>query len=357
MSERISVSKQQGGAGQFPPGTVKYAITYYNKYGQESNIVWTSDLLYPTKGERGLKEDELSGDIFIINVDNVDTTHKFDYIRLYSIIRTTNGTTPVVRIVESKSISDKPKSVTFYDSNTTGDIIDSTILNYIGGVKITAETFDQKNNTLFLGNIKLQTKSLKGTTLKNNIDWASLDKGFTQDDYCKLIQYETSSDSFYPYNNQLNKGVFVRNYNIDGSYKDLNSFANPKTFKCGEWYRFGVQCQDKNGVWSDVVWLEDCQDTLKPTSLFDFKKYPVYKYKIKKETAVKLTDNDYKKARLVCCYTNNNDRSVLAQGVLCPTVYNNKWKKNHTPDYASSWFYRFKNEVGNHIYNEFQRVS
>ena len=365
LKEEVTVTKQQGGAGQFPPCTVKYAITYYNKYGQESNIVWTSDLLYPTKGERGLKEDELSGDIFVVKVNNVDTTHKFDYIRLYSIIRTTNNSIPVVRIVENKSLKDNPSTVVFNDSNTTGDIIDPAILNYIGGVKITAKTFEQKNNTLFFGNITLQTKSLKGLTESANLDWSSpIDtpgvqyKGFLIDEYYKNIKIAESNTGFYPYKNQLNNDVSVRHTigeeGTRDSYENIKLFTNPKVFKYNEWYRFGVQCQDKNGIWSDVIWLGDAQDTLQPISSVNYKRFPVYKYTIKKNTAITLTNNGYKKARLVCCYTTNNDRSVLAQGVLCPTVYNGKWQENHSPDYVGSWFYRFQNEIGNTIDNEIQ---
>lgn len=348
LKENVTVSKQQGGAGQFPPCTVKYAITYYNKYGQESNIVWTSDLVYPTKGDRGLKEDELSGDIFVVNVKNVDISHKYDYIRLYSIIRTTDNATPVVRIVESKSLSDNPTEVTFYDSNTKGEIIDPTILNYLGGVKISVETFDQKDNTLFLGNINLKTKSLKNL----NLDWESpidqvgeFNKGFlTNTDFCKHVRIADTTKGFYPYKNQLNGSVSVARGNTQKTVsKNLYvNLENPKIFKYGEWYRFGVQCQDINGIWSDIIWIGDYQNTIKPTqnTINTVKDFPVFKYTLKDATVNSLVENGYKKLRLVCCYTNNNDRTVLAQGVVSPTVFNNEWFNKHSPDFVSSWFYR-----------------
>ena len=40
LNEEVSVSKVVG--GQFSPGTIQYAFTYYNKYGQESNIFYTT---------------------------------------------------------------------------------------------------------------------------------------------------------------------------------------------------------------------------------------------------------------------------------------------------------------------------
>ena len=366
LNENVSVYKQQGGAGQFPPCTVKYAITYYKKYGQESNIVWTSTLLYPTKGDRGLKEDELSGDIFVIKVDNVDLEHDYDYIRLYSIVRTTGNATPVVRIVESKSLKELyddsviNKTITFYDSNTTGEIIDPTILNYVGGYKIAAETFDQKNNTLFLGNITLKTQSLKEVVEDHTIDWSyspqNIPNGFTTDVQKNIIV--PPKNVFYQYKNQMNEGVKVRtnplNSNTGVGYLSSTAFStstvtevdNPKIFKYGEWYRFGIQCQDKNGVWSDVAFLQDVQNNIAPTGVsqqnaYSVKIFPVYRHTIRNIDALNLIDAGYKKARLVCCYPTNNDRSVLAQGVICAATYNEYWKEKHAPDYFGSWFYEF----------------
>lgn len=349
LGEKVTVSKQQGGAGQFPPCTVKYAITYYNKYGQESNIVWVSGLLYPTKGERGLKEDELSGDIFVINVKNVDISHKYDYIRLYSIVRTTDNATPVARIVESKSLADNPTEVTFYDSNTKGDIIDPTILNYLGGIKVSVETFDQKNNTLFAGNITLKTKSLKAL----NLDWESpidqvgeFNKGFIKsNNFKKSIKIANTKKGFYPYKNQLNGGITVYRGSTKSTAYDKELYINiesPKIFKYGEWYRFGVQCQDKNGIWSDIIWIGDYQNSIKPaiSDVNTIKDFSVFKYTLKTETTDALVANGYKKIRLVCSYTTNNDRTILAQGVVCPTVFNAEWLNKHSPDFVSSWFYR-----------------
>ena len=45
LKETVSVSKMYG-TGEFPPGVIQYAFTYYNKYGQESNIFYTTPLQY-----------------------------------------------------------------------------------------------------------------------------------------------------------------------------------------------------------------------------------------------------------------------------------------------------------------------
>jgi hypothetical protein len=369
LKENVVVAKQQGGNGQFPPCTVKYAITYYNKYGQESNIAWTSTLFYPTKGERGLKEGELSGDTFVITVNNVDITHNFDYIRLYSIVRTTNNATPIVRIVENKSIKDissSDNSITFYDSNTTGEIIDPTILNYVGGVQITAETFDQKDNVLFLGNIGLKTQSLESL----NVSFPTINGAFhtetesivddnvttTNIVYGKSVNLQ-STNMLYPYKSQLNGNVLVyRGNTTNQTAKIGTTLESPKIFKYNEYYRFGIQCQDRTGVWSDVVYIDDYINTTTPSDIGRVKLFPIFKYTIDKDDAITLTSNGYRKARLVCCYPSNSDKSILAQGVLNTTVYNKKWNEKHLPDYISDWFYRVDNLPDNLIINDIQSI-
>lgn len=342
LNETVSITKHQNGAGQFPPCAVKYAITYYNKYGQESNIVWTSTLLYPTMGERGLKEGELSGDVFEISVSNFDDKHNFEYIRLYSILRTTNNATPVVRIVEDKRIEDLPtdsitskKVAKFFDSNTTGEIIDPTILNYLGGNPVTIQTFDQKDNVLFMGNIHLKTKSLKAIAQEKNInfgtgEFTALSSNNLSDNIGKktIVHSNNPATGLYPYKNQL------------------NTTDSPKIFKYGEWYRFGIQFQDKYGVWSDVMFLNDAQNNTKPITDLgsNTNDFSVFKYTLTNENKAKLKQY-YKRARLVCCYPTNADRTVLAQGAICPVVINQRWHNTHTPDFVSSWFWRKNSEM------------
>lgn len=339
LNEQVTIEKQQGGSGQFPPCTVKYAITYYTKYGQESNIVYTSRLYYPTRGDRGCGPEELSGDTFKIIVNNVDKSHQFDYIRLYSIIRTTNNATPIVRIVEDKKIPDynNGNSVTFIDSNTTGEIVDPTILNYVGGRNLVAQTFDQKDNTLFLGNITLKDKSLGEIEKEYFLDWGlhktSLVNGsnarFTNTSP-KTIQHANSLTGVYPWINQLNS----------------NSEDSPKIFKYGETYRFGIQFQNTKGIWSEVHPLKDATNTIRPnTSLSStYNTFAQFKYWLPANTKLLLYSKGFRKARLVCCYPTNSDRTILAQGVLCPTMSNIKWSRDHSPDIFSSWFYRFGGE-------------
>ena len=343
LNENVEITKNDSGEGLFPPCTVKYAITYYHKYGQETNVIYDSPLYYPIMGNRACSEDELSGDSFSIKVTNLDLNHGFDYIRLYSIIRTSENATPIVRIVADKPITKNTTEILFVDTNTTGKIIDPTILNYIGGRHIIAKTFDQKDNTLFLGDIELKTKSVGEILKKENI------KLETSTDYLHFVKDDRdisirpdNTFTFYPYTNQLNPIAYVDNGTT--TYYNGNSQAI-KTFKKGEWYRFGIQFQDNKGVWSEVMPLKDLQQDKSITTHINTGKVslPSVEYILSKEISIKLYRNDYKKARLVCCYPNNSDRSIIAQGILCPTVYNYSERNSSnqgTPYAMASWFFR-----------------
>lgn len=336
LKETVTIEKLPNGGGLFPGGTVKYCITYYNKNGQESNIVYDSALYYPTIGDRACSPEEFSGDAFKIRVNNVDTN--FDYIRLYSIVSTSNNTTPTVRVVEDLSLRTKPNAVIFTDTNTTGYTIDPSILSYIGGVPIKAKTFAQKNNTMFLGNISLLNKSLKSvipniaSDTETSVKFTATNKNIGKG----LIYLAGSSNSTYDYKSLINKY----------SSREL------KIFKKGECYRIGIQCQDNTGAWSDVMYLKDIENNMSLNYLGNAIYKPIVMASIKASYVNSLISSNYKKARLVCCYPSNIDRNIIAQGILNPTVYNSYDRDNSIGYYSmASWFYRPLTNLESYIVN------
>lgn len=97
LNEEVTIERNIVANGSFAPGVIQYAFTYFNKYGQESNIFYTSPLYYISYNNRGASPEDKVSNSFNIEVVNVDK--RFDYIRIYSIHRTSINATPDVRRV------------------------------------------------------------------------------------------------------------------------------------------------------------------------------------------------------------------------------------------------------------------
>lgn len=108
LNESISIKKIIG-TGEFPQGTIQYVFSYYNKNGRQSNLFTQSDLQYLAYN-KGVSSEEKVNCSFKIYIDNVD--RQFDYLRIYSIIRTSQDATPTVKRVVDLSISDTNKNKT-----------------------------------------------------------------------------------------------------------------------------------------------------------------------------------------------------------------------------------------------------
>ena len=438
LNESVFIERIDETNGEFDPGVIQYAFTYINLYGKESNIFYTSPLYYTAFSGRGGSPQEKVNCSFNIKAENLQNA--FDYVRIYSIFRSSINATPVVRniidlkipeggsnkmskyeyknshsqswdlgikLYETSGVSavlnnytqyysngvyalpphifdmiqisnegriteftsviiishnDNSNVVTietdngtlftfssksihniqYIDTGVTGSIEDSTKLLYIGGDDIIAGTLTQKDNTLFLGNIQNKqtqvSKEIKDIFRGGTIQYVTDDK---------KVQIEPiQSAEYYKYNNHLN-----------------NNSESIKYFKSGETYRFGVQFQDNTGKWSDPIWINDAKNTeeIKTPDInsddFDASKpievnLPYAEYIINNlDTISKLTSANYVKARPVVVYPTLNDRSVLCQGVLCPTVYNVEDRYNNAPFAQSSWFVR-----PNSAYNIFESV-
>ena len=165
LNAEVSVRKVLGASGIFPGGVIQYAFTYYDKFGQESNVFYTTPLLYTSYNDRGVSPEDKADNAFEITVKNPDL--RFDFVRIYSIMRTSENGTPICKSVQDLDIGilrtpgNTDTSLTFVDTNTTGEVIDPTELLYKGGEEITAQTIEQKDGTLFLGNINITRPNVR----------------------------------------------------------------------------------------------------------------------------------------------------------------------------------------------------
>ena len=314
LNEEITVTREEGG-GAFSPGTIQYAFSYYNRHGQESNLFYTTELLnisFPTRG--GSPEDVVSN-TFHISIKKPESN--FQYLRIYSIHRTSIDATPIVKIVTDIEITGS-NEITYVDTGLTGSNIDPTKMLYIGGESIIAGTIAEKDNTLFLGNIELNRKSISDE-LKDALRKQVVTIG------TRRIELKSVDDSeaIYEYNNQLPVG-------------------NTASFKIGDFYRLGVQFQHKTGKWSEPLWIRDLEITedVRPKRDGDSIIVPNMTIQLNESIINDLDTLGYKRARALVVLPSIYDRMVLAQGILCPTVFSIKDRVSNTPFAQSSWFFR-----------------
>lgn len=334
LQETVSVQKVLGGGGVLAPGVIQYAFTYYNQHGQETNIFHTTPLYYISYADRGCSPDDKADNIFNITVEHVDMN--FEYLRIYSIQRSSLNGTPFCRRVQDIRLSELSKKdgyeyVTYTDSGRGGDTIDPTELLYKGGEEIKVGTLEQKDDTLFLGNIKLGRPSINN--LKSSIKEDFKVSFGRRTIYCNVI-----SSFNYVYFNQLT------------AYKDSNKQISTPCggFKRGNKYRLGIQFQYKTGKWSEPVYLDDYeweQGDLPKTpaigNVVDSIAVPVFTGVLNSTSVDRLYDIGYRKIRPLVVFPGPQDRVVLCQCAAATTIYTEQHQAYDKDIYAQSdWFFR-----------------
>lgn len=124
LQEEVTIERNIVANGTFAPGVIQYAFTYFNKYGQESNIFYTSPLYYVSYNNRGASPEDKVGNSFNIVIDNIDKS--FDYVRIYSIHRTSIDAVPTVkRVVDlAPPTGVSAYSMTEWNKHATADNIE-----------------------------------------------------------------------------------------------------------------------------------------------------------------------------------------------------------------------------------------
>lgn len=346
LNETVSIKKILGGGGEFAPGVIQYAFTYYRKYSQETNIFYTSPLLYISYADRGASPEDKVDNVFKITVTGLDSN--FDFLRIYSIQRTSINGTPITKRVQDIAIKGLTQT-TFTDTGLSGNTVDPTELLYKGGESITAKTLEQKDNTLFFGNINLSRPTLSNVIREasQGVEELTLQEGVSINSDTRTI-YGTgnSSSSSYYYANQLTA------YNNVAFNKSVPCAG----FKRYNTYRLGVQFQYKTGKWSDPIFLVDATQSRNPSLSYSGNRQeltiPTFKGNLSQEAALILQNKDYKKVRPVVVFPEPQDRKVTCQGVVCPTLstYNHR-EEDKDITAQSSWFFRVNTSSGDRVAN------
>ena len=470
----MEVVKYNSG-GEFRPGTVQYCFNYFNKFGQETNIVDVSPLYYISPKDSGLAADDISGCSFQITLSNLNTN--FEYVRLYAIYRSSENATPSVRIVgdyrinsvlratrdnqaptTSVSVDDlywvsedlserqlmseyytgpwngigptqidinkgyvydastnkyyslyylntdpilrvdgivlqkidentyiipdngvpyylrtalleatfrESVGITVVDTGVYGETLDASALLFLGGQYIVAETLAEKDNTLFLGNLRNVVPNIGDIKVISGSDTIKLKDindhigqgGLADVESCAFGFNGNLLESFEPENEITDP----TSYDIITYDKDNNrSSSSVKNFKTRENYRLGFIGQYKTGQWSEVIWLGDFTEE-EMTGVNHFFNPSGYQYdgdtynlslwgqqfrgagfsaEINSSVVDALIDNDFIKVAPVVVYPKFADRYVICQGLLCPTVFNISDRVENAPFIQCDWRFR-----------------
>lgn len=335
----VTIEKDFSGVAR-PNGTAQYFISYYNKNGQQTGIVWSSPLVYLSPADRGGAADQTNTCVVTLSMSGLDTT--FDYVRLYQIVRTTQDGQVVAYLVGESSVQSGKAIVV--DNGTHLETVDPTSFLYLGSVDVIAGTMTHKDNVLFLGNLKsvgnagideLETAIkqnafiLSGDKFAYEVDWESSIVSFQYSNTIDLSKAEShlpyvTATGYYPYENQL---------------KYTN--AQISTFKGGEKYRFALRFIRNNGTMSKSFWIGDKVNPYYPAmkTLDNISRVIAVCY-IPNAIIEAATASGFSSVQLMIAAATYADRSVQAQGIVSPTMFNLYDRVSGRAFAQSSWLYR-----------------
>ena len=313
LNEKVTVTRNEATIGTISAGTIQYALTYYNLYGQETNIFHQSSLNYISYNNRGASpEDTTVSASFTLKLENLDSN--FEFVRIYAIHRTSLNAVPTVRRVVDLPVVNYP--ITFTDDGSAGELVDPTIMLFVGGKTIIPQAMSHKDNTLFFGNYQEQG-SIVSSAIKSLCKNAPIS-------FSRSKSLEMAKEAgYYSYKSSLTK-----------------SLDKISTFKYLEWYRFGIQAQKATGEWSEPIYIKDLKNEL-PINYSGNNVLLVEAKSVLPESVKNaLKAEGYVNVRPLVVYPTLTDRECICQGVVNPTVFNVEDRNTNSPWCQSSWFFR-----------------
>lgn len=337
----VVISKDSGGNTR-ANGVAQYFITCYNKNGQQTGILYSSPLVYLSPEGHGGAADGTNTSRVTFSMSGLDST--FDYVRLYRIVRTSLDASVSAAIVGESSISDG--IVTIVDDGAHDETVDPSSFLYLGSQDVVAGTMAQKDGTLFLGNLKSvgnsgidsiedEVKSsafvLSSERFEYGKDWESAIVEFRRSSSRDITAADCHipyiyADGYYPYESQL---------------KYTNSQIS--TFKGGEKYRFALRFIRSNGTMSKPFWIGDKVNPYYPRMRSDSTvARAVAVCTIPDSIVHAATNAGFCSVQLMIAMATYADRSVQAQGIVSPTVFNLYSRYLGQCFSQSSWMFRPK---------------
>ncbi len=215
-------------------------------------------------------------------------------------------------------------TVSYIDNGYSGETLDANYLFTMMGDTFSSKTLQHKDNVLFTGNIETKNISISSIKVGDKSLTQAVQDAVTLDNrYFNHIK-ELGDESFYSY--EVNTA--------DAVIKD-------KVFKTGEHYRLGIMFQHRSGKMSEVIHLGDVKNNLAiTTDEYRDKKHYIYggfASTLSSNIIEAVRDAGYIKAIPVVCYPEISDRLVVAQGIVNPTIFIGKQRKDSEVYAQASW--------------------
>jgi len=324
-----------------PNGVAQYFLTYYNEHGQETGYAWVSDLVYLSPVEHGGSADGYNNNKITLRFENLDT--RFSNFRVYSTVRTSyNGTVTAYIVADGRTT----ENTIIVDDNSHLTAIDATQLLYLGSQNVVPGTLTHKDQTLFLGDLSLEERA-SYTYLENAIRSTMFNLG-EGDEFVPGSTWEASDlvlQFMYSNNNSPDDIPDIPDSETVGLYDYKNQLMYSSsvitTFKGGEKYRFGLVFRTKNGVNTDAFWIGDKVNHLYPVMTDgEIIRRVVVQVYIPSQVMEQVRALGFGGVQLAIAEADYSDRSIKAQGILNPTVFNVWNRKNNRLYGSASWLTR-----------------
>lgn len=332
LAPKVTITKTYDGEVR-QNGVMQYFITYYNKNGVQTAPIYSSPLVYLSPLEGSNSSDGTNTSRITIKIENLDKD--FDMVRVYAIFRSSFGVTSSAFIVGDAST--RSRSALVIDSGSNLEPTDISSILFLGSKNVKAGTMTSKDGTLFLGNLnsvgndsleaiktEVNNVAFKGGEFVEGESWESAIVSFEYSSGDSNIPYARPS-GLYPFNSQL---------------QYTNSQIS--TFKGGEKYRFAVRFIKGNGERSQAFWIGDKVNPLYPRINGNGSiQRAIAVCNLPDDLITAAGDAGYVSAQLMVAKAMYSDRSVKAQGILSPTMFNLHSRFNDMPFAQASWIYRF----------------
>nr|DAO75859.1 MAG TPA: stabilization protein [Crassvirales sp.] len=251
LQETITIDRNVVANGTFSPGVIQYAFTYFDKYGQESNIFYVSPLYYISYNNRGANQEDKVGNSFTIKVLNAD--ENFDYVRIYSIHRTSIDGVPTVKRVIDIAPVFSDNATSSYSYTRTVSLEDITVRQLITGKYVNLSDITPTSTSETYKSWTLPKETYNAIRFAGSQDWVEFtNKGAVARYYINdnSLQVAASSDN-----------LVLHIYTAQCSYTDSGSTGDSidpteLLYIGGEEVIFGTMAQKDNTLFLGDITLK-----------------------------------------------------------------------------------------------------